>query len=60
MANEAPEKVLESMKRITDGLCELAVKYIEAGLDGVFVASWERREEFGLTREQFLEWGGAI
>ncbi|ENY96985.1 hypothetical protein HMPREF1093_01996 [Hungatella hathewayi 12489931] len=54
--NEAPEKVLESMKRITDGLCELAVKYIEAGLDGVFVASLGAERRFGLTREQFIEW----
>ena len=54
--NEAPEKVLESMKRITDGLCELSVKYIEAGLDGVFVASLGAERRFGLTREQFLEW----
>ena len=53
---EDPVKMLEAMKRITDGLCELAVKYIEAGLDGVYVASLGAERRFGLTREQFLNW----
>lgn len=53
---EEPEKMMEAMKRITDGLCQLAVKYIEAGLDGVFVASLGAERRFGLTREQFLNW----
>lgn len=53
---EEPEKMMESMKRITDGLCQLAIKYIEAGLDGVFVASLGAERRFGFTREQFLNW----
>lgn len=53
---ENPAKMLEAMKRITDGLCILAGKYIEMGLDGVYVASLGAERRFGLTREQFLEW----
>lgn len=53
---ENPAKMLEAMKRITDGLCILAQKYIETGLDGVYVASLGAERRFGLTREQFLEW----
>lgn len=53
---EHPKKITEAMKRITDGLCILAQKYIEAGLDGVYVASLGAERRFALTREQFLEW----
>lgn len=53
---ENPTKMLEAVKRITDGLCILAAKYIELGLDGVYVASLGAERRFGLTREQFLEW----
>ena len=53
---ENPAKMLDAVKRITDGLCGLAAKYIEAGLDGVFVASLGAERRFGLTKEQFDEW----
>ena len=49
-------KVLEAMKRITEGLCILARRYIEAGVDGVYMASLGAERRFGLTKEQFMEW----
>ena len=53
---ENPGKVLEAMKRITEGLCILARRYIEAGVDGVYMASLGAERRFGLTKEQFMEW----
>lgn len=53
---ENPGKMLEAMKRITDGLCILAQKYIAAGLDGVYVASLGAEKRFALEEEQFMEW----
>lgn len=51
-----PEKMTEAMKRIADGMCILAGKYVEWGLDGVYVASLGAERRFGLTKEQFQEW----
>lgn len=51
-----PARMLEVMKRIADGMCILAQKYIELGLDGVYVASLGAERRFGLTEEQFMEW----
>lgn len=53
---ENPKRMLEAMKRITDGLCELAVRYVELGLDGVYIASLGAERRFALTEEEFVEW----
>ena len=50
------DRVLDTMKRIADGLCILAQRYVEAGLDGVYVASLGAERRFGLTKEQFDKW----
>lgn len=53
---ENPAGMKEAMKRIANGLCVLAGKYIELGLDGVYVASLGAERRFGLTQEQFMDW----
>lgn len=53
---EHPGEILEAVKRIAEGMCILAQKYIEAGLDGVYVASLGAERRFALTQEQFMEW----
>lgn len=56
---ENGQPVLEAFKRITDGMCALAVKYRELGLDGIYYAALggERNyftdDEFGEMIEPF-------
>ena len=48
--------VLSAIQRITDGLCELAAKYIkEAKLDGVYYAATQGNKKW-LTDEESLKW----
>jgi len=46
--------VMDAIKRITDGLCQLAQKYIELGLDGVYYASLGGEKRY-FTNEEFEE-----
>lgn len=52
---ENPEPVLEGMKRIVDGMCQLAQKYIELGVDSVYYAALGGETRY-FTDEQFAEW----
>jgi len=49
------QPVLDGMKRITDGMCELAGKYVEMGVDGVYYAALGGERRF-FTDEEFAEW----
>ena len=51
--NEAP--VLEAMKRIADGMCELAWGYKEAGVDGIYYAALGGETRW-FTGEEFSRW----
>ena len=55
LLRENERKALDGMRRIVDGMCELARAYIEAGVDGVYYAALggERR---WLTDEEFARW----
>ena len=55
LLEENPKPVLEGMSRICDGMCQLAQKYIECGLDGVYYAALGAETRF-FTDEQFKEW----
>lgn len=52
---ESPEKMLGAMERITDTLSELAVKYVGAGLDGVYYAALGGEYRY-FTDEEFHAW----
>jgi uroporphyrinogen decarboxylase len=39
LVKENPKLVLDGLKRITEGMCQLARKYIELGVDAVFYAA---------------------
>lgn len=47
--------VIEGMKRIADGMCQLAQKYIELGVDAVYYAALGGEYRY-FTDEQFAEW----
>lgn len=47
--------VIDAFKRITDGMCELARAYIEAGVDGVYYAALGGEERY-YTDEEFHMW----
>lgn len=55
LLEENPKPVLEGMKRICDGMCQLAQKYIDCGLDGVYYAALGGETRF-FSDEQFKEW----
>ena len=55
LLNENPKPVLDGMKRITEGMCKLATKYIELGIDSVYYAALGGERRF-FTDEQFSEW----
>lgn len=50
--NKTP--VLEAFKRITDGMCQLAVKYKELGLDGIYYAALGGERHY-FADEEFQE-----
>lgn len=50
--NKAP--VIEAFKRITDGMCQLAVKYKELGLEGIYYAALGGETRY-FTEEEFKE-----
>ena len=50
--NKAP--VMEAFKRITDGMCQLAVKYKELGLEGIYYAALGGEARY-FTDEEFEE-----
>ena len=52
-ANSAP--VLDAMKRIADGMCQLAWGYKEAGVDGVYYAALGAETRW-FTDEEFDRW----
>lgn len=52
---ENPKPVLEGMKRIADGMCQLAQKYIELGVDSVYYAALGGETRY-FTDEEFAEW----
>ena len=51
--NKAP--VLDAMKKIADGMCQLAQKFVELGLDGILYAGLGG-ERFLFTDEEFAEY----
>lgn len=51
---EKKEPVIEAFKRITDGMCQLAVKYKELGLDGIYYAALGGEKHY-FTDEEFEE-----
>lgn len=52
---ENPKPVLAALGRITDGMCELAKSYIEAGLDGIYYAALGGEMSI-LTDEEHAAW----
>ncbi|MEG0368880.1 MAG: uroporphyrinogen decarboxylase family protein [Hungatella sp.] len=55
LLKEDPKPVLEGMKRIADGMCQLAQKYVDLGVDSVYYAALGAETRY-LTDEQFAEW----
>lgn len=51
---EDKEPVLEAFKRITDGMCQLAVAYHDLGVDGVYYAALGAEKHY-FTDEEFAE-----
>ena len=51
--NSAP--VLDAMKRIAEGMCQLAWGYAEAGVDGIYYASLGGEARW-FTDEEFDRW----
>lgn len=51
---ENRKPVVEAFKRITDGMCQLAVKYKELGLDGIYYAGLGGEQHY-FTDEEFAE-----
>lgn len=51
---ENPAPVAEAFKRITDVLCQLAVKYHDLGLDGIYYAALGGERHY-FTDEEFAE-----
>ncbi len=51
---ENKKPVLEAFKRIADGMCQLAEKYRELGLDGIYYAALGGEEHY-FTDEEFAE-----
>lgn len=52
---EKPQPVLDAMRRVADGMSELASRYIELGLDGVYYAALGAERRY-FTDEEFAEW----
>lgn len=55
LLREDEKPVLEGIKRITDGMCQLAQKYIELGVDSVYYAALGGEVRY-LTDEEFERW----
>ncbi len=51
---ENKRPVIEAFKRITDGMCQLAVKYKELGLEGIYYAALGGETRY-FTEEEFKE-----
>ena len=51
---ENKQPVLEAFKRIADGMCQLAAKYKELGLDGIYYAALGGEKHY-FTDEEFSE-----
>lgn len=51
---ENRKPVMEAFKRITDGMCRLAVKYKELGLDGIYYAALGGEKHY-FTDDEFAE-----
>lgn len=51
---ENKQPVIEALKRITDGMCQLAVKYKEIGMDGIYYAALGGEKHY-FTDEEFAE-----
>lgn len=51
---ENKQPVLEAFKRIADGMCQLAAKYKELGLDGIYYAALGGERHY-FTDEEFSE-----
>lgn len=47
--------VIDAFKRISDGMCELARAYIEAGVDGIYYAALGGEDRY-YTDEEFHRW----
>ncbi|WP_320129741.1 uroporphyrinogen decarboxylase family protein [uncultured Sphaerochaeta sp.] len=52
---EDSRPVLDAMKRITDGMCELALQYRSAGMDGIYYAALGAEKRY-FTDEEFAQW----
>lgn len=55
LLREKKEPVIDAMKRIADGMCQLAQKYIEVGVDAVYYAALGGEYRY-FTDEEFAEW----
>ncbi len=51
---ENKEVVLDAFKRITDGMCQLAIAYRDEGLDGIYYAALGGEKHY-FTNEEFEE-----
>lgn len=47
--------VLEGMKKICDGMCELAAEYVKLGMDGIYYACLGGEKEY-FTDEEYARW----
>ena len=54
LLREDRDAVLDGLKRLTDGMCQLAHKYIELGVDGVYYAALGGERRY-FTDEEFAE-----
>lgn len=54
LLREDRNAVLDGLKRITDGMCQLAQKYIELGVDGVYYAALGGERRY-FTDKEFAE-----
>jgi uroporphyrinogen decarboxylase len=50
-----PQPVLDAFKRIADGMCELALQYRLAGMDGIYYAALGAEKQY-FTDEEFARW----
>lgn len=55
LLRENEQATLDGMRRIADGMCELARGYVEAGVDGVYYAALGAERRW-LTDEEFAKW----
>lgn len=55
LLREDEKPVLEGMKRICDGMCELAAEYVKIGMDGIYYACLGGERKY-FTDEEYARW----